>query len=138
MGILPWTVSREILASKHGPVLRTDHGTYAIRYAGMGELRQIEQWYRMNQAKNFEEWREAMAMMSFAGFNFAYADKDGNIMFLHNSLTPRRDPRYDWRQYLPGDDSTLIWKERLSFPNCLRWLIRNRVLCTVPIKPPLM
>jgi penicillin amidase/acyl-homoserine-lactone acylase len=54
-------------------------------------------------------------MMSFASFNFAYADKDGNIMFLHNSLTPRRDPRYDWRQYLPGDDSTLIWKERLSF-----------------------
>ena len=114
-GFLPWTVSREILASEHGPVLRTDHGTYAIRYAGMGELRQIEQWYRMNQAKNFEEWREAMAMMSFASFNFAYADKDGNIMFLHNSLTPRRDPRYDWRQYLPGDDSTLIWKERLSF-----------------------
>ena len=114
-GFLPWTVSREVLASEHGPVLRTDHGTYAIRYAGMGELRQVEQWYRMNQARNFEEWREAMAMMSFASFNFAYADKDGNIMFLHNSLTPRRDPRYDWRQYLPGDDSSLIWKENLSF-----------------------
>ena len=114
-GFLPWTVSREILASEHGPVLRTDHGTYAIRYSGMGELRQVEQWYRMNQARNFEEWREAMAMMSFASFNFAYADKDGNIMFLHNSLTPRRDPRYDWRQYLPGDDSALIWKENLSF-----------------------
>ena len=114
-GFLPWTVSREVLASEHGPVLRTDHGTYAIRYAGMGELRQVEQWYRMNQAKNFEEWREAMGMMSFASFNFAYADKDGNIMFLHNSLTPRRDPRYDWSQYLPGDDSTLIWKENLGF-----------------------
>ena len=114
-GILPWTVSREVLASEHGPVLRTDHGTYAIRYAGMGELRQVEQWYRMNQATNFEEWREAMAMKSFASFNFAYADKAGNIMFLHNSLTPRRDPRYDWSQYLPGDDSSLIWKETLGF-----------------------
>ena len=42
-----------------------------------------------------------MAMKSFASFNFAYADKEGNIMFLHNSLTPRRDPRYDWSQYIP-------------------------------------
>ena len=64
-----------MLASEHGPVLRTEHGTYAIRYAGMGELRQIEQWYRMNQATNFAQWREAMAMKSFASFNFAYADK---------------------------------------------------------------
>ena len=114
-GFFPWTVSREVLASEHGPVLRTDHGTYAIRYAGMGELRQVEQWYRMNQATNFDEWRDAMAMKAFASFNFAYADKDGNIMFLHNSLTPRRDPRYDWSQYIPGDASSLIWKETLGF-----------------------
>ena len=137
-GFLPWTVSREVLASEHGPVLRTEHGTYAIRYAGMGELRQVEQWYRMNRATNFSEWREAMAMKSFASFNFAYADKEGNIMFLHNSLTPRRDPRYDWSQYLPGDDSSLIWKETLGFPNCRRLLILPLGMCTARIKRPLM
>ena len=114
-GFFPWTVSREILASEHGPVLRTDHGTYAVRYAGMGELRQVEQWYRMNKATDFDEWRDAMSMMSFASFNFVYADRDDNIMFLHNSLTPRRQPNYDWQQYLPGNDSMLIWTENLSF-----------------------
>jgi len=114
-GFFPWTVTQEVLASKHGPVLRTDHGTYAVRYAGMGELRQVEQWYRMNLATNLAEWREAMSMQAFASFNFVYADKEGNIMFLHNSLTPKRDPRYDWSLYLPGDDSSLIWKENLSF-----------------------
>ena len=36
LGFIPWTVKREALRSVHGPVLRTDHGTYAIRYAGMG------------------------------------------------------------------------------------------------------
>lgn len=114
-GFVPWTVTREGLRSVHGPVLRTDHGTYAVRYAGMGELRQVEQWYRMNLAKDFLDWKEAMRMMSFASFNFVYADKQGNIMYLHNSLTPKRDVRYDWSLYLPGDDSTLIWKEHLGF-----------------------
>jgi acyl-homoserine-lactone acylase len=114
-GFFPWTVTREGLRSAHGPVLRTDHGTYAVRYAGMDELRQVEQWYRMNQAKDFLDWKEAMRMRSFASFNFVYADKVGNIMFVHNSLTPKRDPRYDWQQYLPGDDSALIWKEYLGF-----------------------
>ena len=114
-GFFPWTVTREGLRSKHGPVLRTEHGTYAIRYAGMDEMRQVEQWYRMNLATDFNEWKDAMRMRSFASFNFVYADKEGNIMYLHNSLTPKRDIRYDWRQYLPGDDSSLIWDEKLSF-----------------------
>lgn len=114
-GFLPWIVSREVLVSEHGPALRTDHGVYAVRFAGMGEIRQVEQWFRMNQASNFAEWREAMAMHSFASFNFAYADREGNIMFIHNALTPKRDPHYDWEQYLPGDDSSLIWREVLSF-----------------------
>lgn len=114
-GFLPWTVTQEGLRSEHGPVLRTDHGTYAIRYAGMGEMRQVEQWYRVNLAKDFTDWKEAMRMKTFASFNFVYADREGNIMFLHNSLTPKRDIRYDWEQYLPGDDSSLIWSETLPF-----------------------
>ena len=114
-GFLPWSVSREALYSEHGPAIRTDHGTYAVRYAGMGEIRQLEQWYRMNQAQNFDDWREAMSMLSFASFNFVYADKDDNIMFLHNSLTPRRIEGYEWNNYLPGDRSELIWKETLGF-----------------------
>ncbi|HBX00042.1 MAG TPA: penicillin amidase, partial [Gammaproteobacteria bacterium] len=114
-GFFPWTVSREGLRSEHGPVLRAEHGTYAIRYAGMGEMRQVEQWYRMNLAKDFAEWKDAMRMRSFASFNYVYADKQGNIMYLHNSLTPKRDIRYDWQQYLPGDDASLIWDETLSF-----------------------
>ena len=114
-GFLPWSTTRELLRSEHGPVLQTDHGTYAVRYAGMGEVRQVEQWMAMNRARNFDDWRNAMRMHSFASFNFVYADKAGNIMFVHNSQTPVRKEGYDWQQYLPGDDSSLIWHNIIDF-----------------------
>jgi len=114
-GFLPWTVTELGLRSAHGPVLQTEHGTYAIRYAGMGKMRQVEQWLAMSKAQNLEQWRDALRIHSFASFNFVYADRGGNIMFVHNSLTPQRVADYDWAQYLPGDDSSLIWQEYMPF-----------------------
>ena len=114
-GFLPWTVTEVGLKSEHGPVLQNDHGTYAVRYAGMGEVRQLEQWLAMSKAQNFEQWRDAMRIQAFASFNFVYADREGNTMFVHNSLTPKRLPSYDWTQYLPGDDGRLIWQDYMDF-----------------------
>lgn len=114
-GFFNWTSTQEGLRSAHGPVLRTDHGTYAIRYAGMNELRQVEQWLAMNKAQTLEDWRNALRMQAFASFNFVYADREGNSMFVHNSLTPKRVSGYDWTQYLPGDNSNLIWDSYMAF-----------------------
>lgn len=114
-GFLPWTVAEVGLKSEHGPVIQNDHGTYAVRYAGMGEVRQLEQWLAMSKAQNFEQWRDAMRLQAFASFNFVYADREGNTMFVHNSLTPRRSPSYDWTQYLPGDRSNIIWQDYMAF-----------------------
>ena len=114
-GFLPWSVTKQGLRSVHGPVLQTEHGTYAVRYAGMGKMRQVEQWFAMNKAQNLEEWRDALRIHAFASFNLVYADRAGNIMFVHNSLTPERASGYDWQQYLPGDDSSLIWQNYMPF-----------------------
>ncbi|MBT4523194.1 MAG: acylase, partial [Halieaceae bacterium] len=115
LGFIPWTVTREGLRSQHGPVMRTEHGTYAVRYAGHGEMRQVEQWLAMNKAGDFDQWRDAMRQHRFASFNFVYADKAGNTMFVHNSLTPLRIPGFDWSKYIPGDDSRLIWQTYMPF-----------------------
>ncbi len=114
-GWFPWTSTQTVYRSVHGPVFRAEHGTYALRYAGAGELRQVEQWYRMNKATTFSQWRDAMRMQAFASFNFVYADREGELFFVHNSLTPKRAAGWDWSQYLPGDRSDLIWQEHLSF-----------------------
>jgi len=114
-GPLRWTFKRELLWSVYGPVLRQPHGTYAIRFGGMGDIRQVEQWYRMNKARNFDEWLDAVRLRGLASFNIGYADRDGNIYYLYNARLPIRAEGYDWKQYLPGDTSETLWTEYLPF-----------------------
>lgn len=106
--VLP--VKKAVLRSAHGPVLETDHGVFAIRYAGMGEWRQPLQYWRLNRARTVEEWRAAIGTHAIPSLNYAYADKAGNIGFVHNGQYPNRTVDADWKGVLPGDRSDLIWQ----------------------------
>ena len=108
-------IPRTALASVHGPALETEHGTYALRFAGHKEIRQPMQWMAMNKARNLEQFKRAMAMQAIVSFNFVYADKVGNIFFLHNGRLPNRAAGWDWQKYLPGDRSALIWDSQIGF-----------------------
>ena len=112
-GPIHWTVKREALWSVYGPTVRQPHGTYAIRYASQGDIRQVEQWYRMGKSTNLAEWQDAMRIGSIASFNCVYADEKGNIYYLFNALLPLRNDAYDWEQYLPGNTSETLWTEYL-------------------------
>jgi penicillin amidase/acyl-homoserine-lactone acylase len=114
-GRLRWTVRRELLRSAHGPAIRQPHGTYALRFAGMGELRHLDQYLRMNRAASFAEWQDAMRMQAIPSVNFVYADRGGNVAYFYNARFPKRMPGLDWRGVLPGDRSDLIWRETLPF-----------------------
>ncbi|MEZ4218163.1 MAG: acylase [Myxococcota bacterium] len=111
LGRLHWPVRREIVRSVHGPVSITSHGAYALRFVGMGEVRQLEQYYRMNRAGSYDEWRDAMRMGAIPSLNFVYADAEGRIAYLYNAQSPVRAPGWDWQAYLPGDRSDLVWTE---------------------------
>lgn len=110
-----WTVHRDVLRATQGPVLKTDHGTYAIRYAGMGEVRQVLQYYRLNKAKNRDEWLAAMRLQALPSINYIYADEKGNIGYVYNAQFPLRKPGVDWAGVLPGDRSDLIWHGYVPF-----------------------
>jgi len=110
-----WTVDQDLFYSKHGPVLRRDHGSYAIRYAGHGEIQQPQQWFDMNKADSLNTWKTAMDRLAISSFNFVVADDSGNIGFFHNSQSPIRMEGRNWKEYLPGDRSDLIWDEYLPF-----------------------
>ena len=108
-GPFHWTFKREVLASVHGPVMRTEHGTFALRFSGFGEVGQVEQWYRMNRATHREQWLEAMAIGAIPMFNTVYADQAGNIGYVYNARLPDRQEGFDYGSELPGDRSEAIW-----------------------------
>jgi len=114
-GPLTWTVHRPVLRSAFGPVLKTPNGVFAIRYAGMGEIRQVEQYYRLDKARDLAEWRAAMALQALPSINYVYADEKGNIGYVYNAQFPNRTAKADWSGILPGDRSDLIWNGYLPF-----------------------
>ena len=115
LGLFSWKVKRVLYESIHGPVLKTDHGTYAIRYASMGDVRLVEQWYRMNRSRNLSEFKEAMSIHAIPMFNTGYADKSGNIYYVYNARIPKRHPDLDWKEVVPGDKSIYLWNDYIPF-----------------------
>ena len=100
---------RDVYASVHGPVLKTDDGYFAIRYSGVeGLIRAPEQWLRMNKATTFAEWKQAMEINAVPMFNTVYADRD-HIAYFYNARLPERTPGLDYRSVLSGDDPRALW-----------------------------
>lgn len=115
LGRARWTVTREVLWSVFGPVVRGPGGTFAVRAAGLGDVRAVQQWYRMNRAQNLAQWQDAMRLMAIPMFNCGYADARGNLYFVYNALLPLRAPGHDWSQEVRGDSSDALWTEFLPF-----------------------
>lgn len=102
--------------TRHGPVAYIDaerNKAYAVRCAwlepgGSPYLASL----RMDQAKSWEEFREACNYSHIPGENMIWADKDGNIGWQAVGIAPLRrnfsgmvpvpgDGRYEWDGYLP-------------------------------------
>ncbi|HAA54777.1 MAG TPA: penicillin amidase [Myxococcales bacterium] len=110
-GLFTFPFGMDVFYSEHGPVLKTKHGYYAIRYAGIDKaIFSVEQWYKMNKATDFESWKQAMRTHAIPMFNIVYADKD-NVFYVYNSLLPKRKQGLNYKHILPGDQSSLIWKQ---------------------------
>jgi len=102
--------------TRHGPVTFIDsvhHKAYAMRCAwlepgGSPYLASL----RMDQAKTWEEFREACNYSHIPGENMIWADKEGTIGWQAVGIAPIRknfsglvpvpgDGRYEWEGYLP-------------------------------------
>ncbi len=103
-------VTRRALYSVHGPVFETEKGWFAVSYAGEGDIRALEQYYRMNKATDYTEWRAAMEMLALPSLNAVYADGDGVIAYYYNAAIPVRAAGPDWSKAQDGSDPALLWQ----------------------------
>ncbi|WNW01159.1 penicillin acylase family protein [Tenacibaculum sp. HL-MS23] len=106
-------ISKTIYESKYGPTFKTDDGVFAWRFVVGKSIKMAEQWFKMNKASNFKEFKEALEMRGIAALNIVYADKEDNIYYVSNGSFPVRDPAYDWSKVLPGNTSKTLWDNTL-------------------------
>lgn len=102
------TVKKSIYSSIYGPVIKNDKGFFAFDLGVLHDLRAPEQWYRMNKADNWSEFKEALSMVAIPGFNIVYADQEDNIYYLGNAKIPLRNSAFDWNETVPGNTSETL------------------------------
>ena len=124
------SVQATLRYSIHGPVTYIDslnHKGYAVKGAWMevGGAPYLAS-LRMDQAKNWEEFREACGYSHIPGENMIWADKSGNIGWQVVGIGPIRknfsglvpvpgDGRYEWSGYLPIKDRPHILNPKEGF-----------------------
>ena len=108
---IPIKVSKKYYSSVYGPTLKNKTGFYSVRTGSLFKVRALEQWWKMNKAKNFEEFYSILEMNEIPGYNIGYADKDDNIFYISNGLIPIRNDKFKWTGVLPGNTSETLWTE---------------------------
>ena len=85
----------------------------SMRWNGNDFSDEMLAFYKINIARNWEDFRDALKSYALPGQNFVYADKDGNIGYLMGSRIPLRGGTKqaviydgstsagDWKGYLP-------------------------------------
>ncbi len=107
-GAIMIPVKRVALWSKYGATIQTKQGTFSVRFSANQDIRGIEQWYKMDKARNFSEFYKAMEMTAIPGFNTIYADKHDTIYYVSNGKIAMRAEGYDWKNTIPGNTSKTL------------------------------
>ncbi|MDC3110041.1 penicillin acylase family protein, partial [Flavobacteriales bacterium] len=108
---IPIKVSRRYYRSIYGPTLKNKNGFYSVRTPSLFKIRALEQWWKMNKSKTFEEFYDVLKMNEIPGFNFGYADKYDNIFYISNGIIPVRNTKYNWRGVVPGNTRETLWTD---------------------------
>lgn len=99
--------------SQYGCTIKSgkSNNFYALRFPANQSVKVGEQLYKMNKAKNYSEFREALRLHAIVLFNIVYGDKDNNIFFLEHGTLPDRDTSFNWNGLLPGNTSKTLWTQ---------------------------
>lgn len=121
---IPVAIGKKVYWSKYGATVKTAKGVFSMRLAANMDCKALEEWYRMNKARNFTEFYAALSMTYLPMFNIMYADRYDTIFYISNGKMPRRNPdtAYHWKSTLPGNTSSTLWTEFKSVSELPQYL----------------
>ncbi|EPP7628996.1 penicillin acylase family protein [Providencia rettgeri] len=112
-------ITFEVYRTVHGNVVKRDnttHTAYSKARAWDGkELTSLMAWVKQGQAQNWQQWLD-QAQNQALTINWYYADKDGNIGYVHTGHYPKRQTNHDPRLPVSGTGEW-DWKGMQPFAN---------------------
>lgn len=127
-------VIEEVRVTRHGPLLTAmpleqgqDEVPLALRWTGLESFRLISAIQKLNRAKNWEDFREALRDWDAPPQNFVYADQDGNIGYIMAGDIPVRNRgtallpspgwtgEYEWTGMIPFDELPQVYNPEQHF-----------------------
>ena len=110
----PIWVPKTTYWGKHGIVLKSKNNEfYGVFSYAYQTIEAGQEYYYMNKAGNWSEYKAALDRQGLSMFNIVYADREGNIYYLSNGLIPDRDTSVNWHGVMPGDKSKFFWDRLL-------------------------
>ncbi|MBV9787344.1 MAG: penicillin acylase family protein [Chloroflexi bacterium] len=127
-------VPLNIYVTQHGPIINnviddmSQADPMAFKWAMIGESKLFSAILQMNEAQNWDQFREALRSWRMPGQNFVYADVDGNIGYQMTSQVPIRVPQhsglvpvpgwtgeYEWQGYVPYEELPTVYNPPQGF-----------------------
>jgi penicillin amidase len=106
--------------TRHGPiisdVLEDAEDVLAVRWVAQEPSRVLQSVLMLNQAENYEDFRNALRYWDIPSQNVIYADREGNIAYQMPGLTPIRKAgfgivpapgwtdEYEWTGWIPFEE----------------------------------
>ncbi len=123
-------VTLQVRSTRHGPIISDQFAVFdrpvALRWTGLdpGDT-SYEAFFRVNYARDWPQFRDALGYLVAPAMNMLYADHAGNIGYLGAGRIPLRsrgqgtlpvpgwDPAYGWSGFVPPAQ----WPQRYNPPS---------------------
>ncbi len=115
------------LLNKIYPVKEKNTVQLSMRWVGSEITNEFSSYYKINRAKNWEDFKNAIADYSVPGMNFVFADRNNNIGYICGAKIPVRSTSSttfpfdgstsasDWQGFVPYDEMPKMFNPSENF-----------------------
>jgi len=99
----------------------------AVKWSGHTASTGMETFYKLNRAKNFDDYLNAISLWKCPGQNFVFASKTGDIAIKQQGsfvarwdrqgdfIMPGQDSSYEWQGIIPNEENPMIKNPERGF-----------------------